>query len=81
MKRTAAITLLCMGVGAAALGSAFREPCVPQSQAANQFSSVGSGQTNPRPQSCSSGAHGGHGSFVSGVARGGFGGAGVGAGG
>jgi hypothetical protein len=81
MKRSAAITLLCMGVGAVALGSVFRQPCAPRGQAADRFSAVQTVQANPGPQSCSSGGHGGHGGFVSGAARGGFGGAGVGAGG
>lgn len=81
MKRTAAITLLCMGTGAAAIASAFEQPCDPQSRAANEIPAVQADHANPGPQSCSSTRHGGHGGFFSRVARGGFGAAGRGFGG
>jgi hypothetical protein len=81
MKRTAAITLLCMGAGAAAVASAFEGRCDPQSRAANEIPAVQADHANPKPQSCSSTRFAGHGGFFARVARGGFGSAGHGFGG
>jgi hypothetical protein len=81
MKRTAAVTLVCMGAGAAALGAALEKPCAPSGQASSPSAMNYSISTDVQP-TCrySGGAHGHGGGSFFGTIRGGFGAAGRGAG-